>query len=331
MRYRVGRHRDKLCVVYFEDGERKRHSLGTADEAEAQGELSRWLAEHERKAAGDDPTVKGIMDAYVENLRNRGKSSARVETARKALGAFHSLKPREVTDKHVADHTAARRARKVSDGTIWTELGHMRTAINWAVKKRIIRHDDKPHVELPAKPVPRDRWLTKREVALLVAACVEPHVRLFIQIALRTGARMEAILGLTWDRVNFATGMIDFNDPFDRRRGMKGRAQVPMNKKLRAILIQAKKAAVSPFVVEYAGKRVGNVKKGIAAAAKRAGLEKVSAHVLRHTAATWMAERGIPMREIQKMLGHANEATTARIYAHHSPEYLKGAAEALDW
>ncbi len=60
-----------------------------------------------------------------------------------------------------------------------------------------------------------------------------------------------------------------------------------------------------------------------------AGLVDVSPHVLRHTAAVWMAEAGVTMPEIAAYLGHADSRITERIYAKFSPEYLRRAARAL--
>ncbi|WP_407696212.1 tyrosine-type recombinase/integrase [Sphingobium sufflavum] len=55
------------------------------------------------------------------------------------------------------------------------------------------------------------------------------------------------------------------------------------------------------------------------------------AHLLRHTAAIWMAEARTPMSEIASFLGHRDTTITARVYARYSPDYLAGAAQALTW
>jgi integrase len=50
---------------------------------------------------------------------------------------------------------------------------------------------------------------------------------------------------------------------------------------------------------------------------------------MRHTAAVWMAEAGVPMPVIAQYLGHTDSRITERVYARFSPDYLRGAADAL--
>jgi integrase len=82
-------------------------------------------------------------------------------------------------------------------------------------------------------------------------------------------------------------------------------------------------------VVEHGGQPVASVKTGTRAAARRAGLPGVTPHVLRHTAATWMVMRGVPIEEVARLLGHRDSRTTQRVYAKHSPDYLRRAVDAL--
>ncbi len=52
-------------------------------------------------------------------------------------------------------------------------------------------------------------------------------------------------------------------------------------------------------------------------------------YTLRHTAAVWMAEAGVPMAEIAQLMGHDDNATTEKHYARFSPTFLRRAANAL--
>jgi integrase len=95
------------------------------------------------------------------------------------------------------------------------------------------------------------------------------------------------------------------------------------------LLQEARKIATCPYVIERGSKPVSSVKTGTRAAARRAGLHCVKPHVLRHIGATWVAIAGVPVDQIGRLLGHTNPRLMLRVYAKHSPDYLKSAIEAL--
>jgi integrase len=103
-----------------------------------------------------------------------------------------------------------------------------------------------------------------------------------------------------------------------------------MNSMARAALTEAKEGALTEFVIEHGARPVKSIKKGIKAAAERAGLKDVSPHVLRHSALTWMAMDGVPIAEISKYAGHGNIMTTQKTYLHHTPGYLSAASESVN-
>jgi integrase len=111
--------------------------------------------------------------------------------------------------------------------------------------------------------------------------------------------------------------------------GGKNRAVVPIVAKLRPLLEEARKAATCRHVIEYGSKPVVSLKTATRGAARRAGLPGATPHLLRHSAATWMAMAGIPMEQIDRFLGHRDVRVTWRIYAKYSPDYLRGAIDAL--
>ena len=104
---------------------------------------------------------------------------------------------------------------------------------------------------------------------------------------------------------------------------------VPISDTLLQALIEAAENRRTDWVVEWAGKKAGNIKKALERACQRAGLEGVTPHVLRHTAATRMAMAGVSLFEIAKMLGHTSSIVTERVYAKHSPGFLRSAADKL--
>jgi integrase len=151
---------------------------------------------------------------------------------------------------------------------------------------------------------------------------------LFILLGLYTGARKQAILSLRWTQVDLKEGRIDFNVPGARRTN-KRRGHIPIPMRLLAHLRRARlRGSELGFVVNENGNRLAEVKRGFASACRRAGLDDVTPHVLRHTCATWLMQRGVPMWEAAGFLAMTRE-TLERVYGHHHPGYLRSAVEAL--
>ncbi len=90
-----------------------------------------------------------------------------------------------------------------------------------------------------------------------------------------------------------------------------------------------KRMALTDHVLEYRGKPIRSVKNAFMKAKKRAGLDHVRIHDLRHTSAVWMAMAGIDMHKIAMFLGHSSVRVTEKHYARYSPTYLRAEAEVL--
>jgi integrase len=156
-----------------------------------------------------------------------------------------------------------------------------------------------------------------------------PHVRLFIILAITTGARMSALLDLRWDQVDFKHRTINFNQ-IGREQTNKRRPEVPLNARAYEALEEAARGALTDWVIEWDGKPVKSIKKAVRMAAQRSGVP-CSPHVFRHTAGVWMAQADVPMQKISQFLGHTSTRVTERTYARYSPSFMKDAAAALEF
>ena len=319
--YRTKLYRGKYYAVWSnERGETERASLRTADREEAE----RRLVDFEREmTAPPGSTVGDYVRAYLDYKKDRIRDIVRLEGAwANAKDTFGALRPDQITPELCGEYAEHRRAMGRSDGTVLKEINTIRQALNW-------NKVNTARFEAPSAPPPRDRYLTKPEARKLLEGCVQPHVRLFVRLALATAARKSALLGLTWDRVDLERERINLTVVGETQR--KRRATVPINDQLMAELVAAKEAAQTPYVIEYAGDRVLNIKKGFAGAAKRAGLDDLTPHDLRHTAAVWMAEDGVSMDEIAQYLGHSSSKVTFAVYARFSPTHLRKASKSLEF
>lgn len=333
-RYRLGWYLDQYAVVWNDSGKRRRHRLGVTEEGAARTELNGFARSHNAlalAAQSESPnTVAALFEQYCADREIEGKQVYRMRWTWAIIGpAFGPLRPEDITKPLCRQYAAGRRELGRSEHTVHGELRLLRTIVNWSAKARLIEHA--PHIWLPSFPPSRDRHLTREEIDTLLQAAELPHIRLFIITAIGTAARRSALLELSWSRVDLERGLIHLHDPA-RARTSKGRAIVPLNNSTRAALVEARTAAVSDYVIEWSGGPVKSVRRALDTAMTRAGLKtkQDGAHLLRHSAAVMMAEAGVPMSQISQYLGHSSTAVTEKIYARYSPDFLRGAAAALN-
>jgi integrase len=327
MQYRLGSYRGVWCVIWREHGiGTKRRSLGLAasqaNRPAAEAAVAEYAASRRREATRPSGivTIHRILDAYHAAKPKQPK--------RRALYAhFGNWTPAAIDPIACEQYIAKRLDQGMSAATIHSEMATLRSALIRAKHAKWI--EEAPAVLKPERGPPRDRWLSPDEAQALLEHSGSHHIKLFIMVALYTGARKGAILGLTWDRVSFDMERIDFTDPKERS-GRKRRAIVPIEAGLLEALKEAHAGRTTDYVIEWAGGPIKNVKRAFAEACRRAGIKGVTPHTLRHTAASWAAQAGAPMWEIAGMLGHTTTEVTQRVYAKHHPDFLRKASSAIE-
>ena len=324
--YRIGRLNGRYTVEWVgDDGKRRRFRLAAHTAKEAESEARARIVKETATPRG--ATVAQLWDAYKGHLGQRRQAQKMRDMEKAVLPAFGHLMPEQISVADCRTYIAARRASGRKDGTIRSEMGGVKMALAWAQKSGLIQRV--PRMELPPVPQPRERYLDRNEVAALLDGAGDPHIRLAILLMLTTAGRVGAVLELTWDRVEMKRRMIRLAT--DEVGPRKGRATVPINDTLMAALQAAQPGALSDYVVEYAGGKVGSIKTGFNAAVKRAGIDHCTPHDLRRTAGRLMVENGVPIEEVAQYLGHSNPDITRKVYARFSPDYLRQAAGSLEF
>lgn len=321
----IGRLRGGFCVSWREHGKRRRYQLASRTRKEAEAEALDIYRRETRQTSGE--TVADIWAAYRDDLGDKPTATTMMHTGKAVLPHFGACRPDQIDKALCRSYADMRLKDGKAVGTVWTELGHLQSALNFAQDIRAI--DRAPKIWRPSKPETDKRILNAGEARALIDAAHDPHIRLALILLLGTAARVGALLDLTWDRVDFERGIINLRLEDGATR--KGRAVVPMNSGVRAALSVARDAALSDFVVEYAGGSIKSIKTGFSAAVRRAGLGRVTIHELRHTAAVTMLSAGVPIEKVGQMLGHSNLSVTYRTYARYLPQHMQDAADVLNF
>jgi integrase len=323
--------RNSFYITWTEHGRSRERSTGTAEREQAEAVLAEFLHARGRRDGPSDPSEMLVTDVLASYARERGPKV----TAPAVMGRAIEMLTRFWQGSMVSDvrqETCRRYCEKRgrSAGTLRRELGVLQAAINHAHKDGKLTRS--VAVELPQSPPPRDRWLTRQEAGQLIRASRTEQARLymplFVLLGIYTGRRKEAILSLRWPQVDLEAALIDFETP-GRERTKKRRGKVPIPPKLLPHLRRARRRGSDVgYVLHINGKRIGNIKKGFAAACRRAGIRGVSPHTLRHTAATWLMQAGVSLWQAAGFLA-MSEKTLREVYGHHHPDFLREAAEAI--
>ncbi len=181
-------------------------------------------------------------------------------------------------------------------------------------------------------------FLTFDEAERLLEA-VDPEWRTALLVALKTGLRRGEIIGLQWSDLDLVRGKLNV-----RRTIWAGHSGTPKGGRARVVdmprsLVEALKAhrhLKGPSV--FCGPKgelltPGQLKWPLTRALRKSGISRpegrIGWHDLRHTYGSHLAMRGVPVKVIQELMGHASIEMTMR-YAHLSPEVKEAAVQVLD-
>lgn len=159
--------------------------------------------------------------------------------------------------------------------------------------------------------------LTDAQAEQLIALMPD-YAQPLVILALDTGMRRGELFGMLWSDLDWTAGSI-------RVRSTKTSdfRVVYMTPRVQALLTALAAIKTGPHVL-----RKMDIKKTLYTAGEQIGFPGLHLHVLRHTCATKLLSRGLPLDQIQKWLGHRSIVTTQR-YAKTRPEALRQAAVLL--
>lgn len=263
--------------------------------------------------------VADLTSPLLRNwLEKLASSPARIRTSRFAKHPKHKAAPSTADEK---------RARKATANRL---LNVLKAILNRAFQDGLIPDDS---AWRKVKPFPkvdeaRIRFLTGEEAALLTKSC-DPALRSLLQGALLTGARYGELIAMHAKDINIRTGQVYV------AQSKSGRPRhIPLNQEGMALfrnLLTDKKGDDLVFTKSDGtpwGKN-HQVRLLVAACDKAKIAPPISFHELRHTYASHLAQAGVDLLTISKLLGHADTRITSRHYAHLADTTLAAAVTKL--
>ncbi len=311
--------------------------------------MRRHRAGARRHAAGDESTGGSAEDTPFTPLIERFLEEARVEGGlaiqtieayrrdlgklQRFLAARGTAGPSEVSRTILASFLDGLRVAQLAPASIARCMAGVRAFYRYLCREGLAREDQLVGLQTPRSGRRLPRTLTSDEITALLdlgEGRAAEHVRdaAMAELLYATGLRVSELVRLQLAQVNLAAGYV-----LTMGKGSKQRI-VPIGdvarQKLQRYLTLARGTFVrrkeSPYL--FLTRRGGAMTrqgfwKILRGRARMAGITGViSPHVLRHSFATHLLERGADLRSVQAMLGHANISTT-QIYTHVERGRLK--------
>ncbi|EDM79632.1 site-specific recombinase, phage integrase family protein [Plesiocystis pacifica SIR-1] len=284
------------------------------------------------------PSFAQFASQFIDNYATVNNKPSSVRSKRSMLEHhltpfFGKMRLSQIGPRQIERYKALK-AKTLSAKTINNHLTTVRkmlvVASEWGYLEAV------PSVKWMRAPKPEFRFLDFEEAdRLLEGAKEEPMWWTMILVAMRTGLRQGELLGLRWCDVDLKSGRLVI-----RQAVAEGIVGTPKNHRQRELplaesvhqALEAWRHRLGPLVFcQPDGTMLTKnmCKWPLIRAKRKAGIEALGWHDLRHTFASHLVMRGVPLRAVQELLGHSTIEMTMR-YAHLSPKVLHSAVQSLD-
>jgi len=299
----------------------------------ARGEPIGKVGPAEKRYTFEEFALKWFDDYVVPNNKFQEQRMKKYILGSSLIPFFGKMLIEQITTQHIEQYKAHTLKQGVTRKTVNNRLAVLgkciRTAYEWLEVKGM-----PPRIALLKCPPPQTNHLSPDECALLLSSA-EGVVRDIALLALHTGMRQGELRALQWSSVNWENRTItvrhSLNDRTKKLESPKSNREryIPMSTGVYEMLFKRKKEAGyvfsntdgKPFDSQRLIRQLDKVR-------EKAGLRKFTWHTLRHTFASLLAMKRVPLHEVQALLGHSTVSMTMR-YAHVAPSALRSAIDLL--
>lgn len=320
--------------IYYSTVRGGKKSLGTSSRAEAKALEEKWRHEaFERRNGLYVPTYLEAAQSWLDRNKHIDSYDMQLQVARWWERWFADRKVNEITADEVHQimlnwHSFDKRKQPISE----TEKVKANATANRYIEflAKIVRFACKTSPEFRKYPVSKgsDKWWTPEQWKAIVPHCSDDF-RHIATMALATGLREENLMSFEWAWIHGDRAYLPATvTKTDKDYG------IPLNHTAQAIIEERRKAGVrhAKYVFLRAGQQWYNLAllRDMERACKASGTPYITFHGLRHTFASWLAQRGVS-DSIRKRLGCwtiGGDASSR--YIHFDVESLRPYSYMLD-
>ena len=331
----------------------KRHAVVARTKTEANTKLKKLRSDADAglPVTPGDLTVAALLSQWAaKHLPNRKLEASTIAAHRAGVSAMTTAlgrrKIRTLTPTLVEAGLEQLAAKGLARATIAKYRTTLAMSLDWAERRGLVARNVARLAEMPldARPANVGRTLTVQEARALLDAAVGTPLAAMWTVMVYLGLRPGEAAGLAWDDVDLDRGIVHVRRARKRDERGGGRCGLDQDRVVRAVSLEAAPPLVSALRAHRtaqhhqrlaAGEMWANpdalvftsptgrpsdpaaVRRELAKIVARAGLDPtLRPNVLRHTAASLMADAGIPIEEVADQLGHRDTRMASLHYRH---------------
>jgi integrase len=348
--------------VTDETGRASRHTVygDTAQEARDKAAEIRKRVEGGQPARDRRQTVAAFTLHWIdtslqasERKRNTKVMYAGVARTHVLGSSLANVTLDRVRPSHVEGWIVELRRKGLAESTIRSAYTILRAVLDTAVRDGALGSNPAAAIRRPRVTAREAPHLTPAQVADLLRAAEGGRYASLFALLVYTGLRRGEALALQWSDVDLSHGILQVRGTLSRIDGelvvaepktAKSKRFVPISEPAERLLRTQQEAQDEErrhagsawrqtgfvFTTEF-GEPCDprNAFRALQVAAAKAGLPHAGLHTLRHSAASVMLTRSVPLKVVSEILGHSSIAITGDIYGHVSPDVARQAMSTL--
>lgn len=218
---------------------------------------------------------------------------------------------------------------------IYNYLRVLKAMFNKAIEWNYLRENVFQKVKLPKRQESNPAFITANELSKILEKLDKQFVKDIAEISFYTGMRLGEAIFLKWKNISISNDTITIGDDSFNTKSRKSRS-IPIHPRVKEIIERLKdenknkkedylfrKTGNQPFTRDYISKKFKK-------ACREAGIdEAIHYHSLRHSTGSLLAQKGVSLYTIQKILGHSSPSVS-QIYAHLQIDTLRDAINQIN-
>ena len=282
----------------------------------------------ETRHTSQKKTFAAFMEEFKANYTKWNESTWRGNQAmlRKLVEEFGQLPLNGITTKKIESYLARKRDQEgVSIPTTNRYLATLKTMFKMAVRWGYLGYNPAEPVKTLKEESNIPDALTDQQLEQLLNE-LPGYARVIATLAADTGMRRSEMAQLQWSNIEFDERMIIVQGSTAKNDEFR---VIPMTDRVHNLLQELYQQNQESKIKQLQVLPWKDIKKSLHSAGVRAGIGHVHLHMLRHTFATRLRDKGVPLDRIKELLGHKTMEMVLR-YAKARPQQLKEAIEALN-